>query len=262
LFVSTVSVLAARALIGEPDFSTWGWRVPFLVSIVLVVVSYYMRMRLEESPIFSALKRSGRTSASPIRESFATWDRLRVALAVLLGISAGQAVLAYTSQVYVLFFLQRTLKVPTDTTYVVMAVALFFVAPVFLAVGALSDRVGRKRLMMAGNLLGALIFYPVYRGLAHFANPLNTPMLAFLLFVQMLPIAIVFGPFAAYTVETFPARIRYTSVSVPYHIGNGWFGGFLPLIASAIVARTQNTFSWLLYPIAVLVMSVIVGSLF
>jgi MFS family permease len=181
---------------------------------------------------------------------------------VLLGISAGQAVLAYTSQVYVLFFLQRTLKVPTDTTYVVMAVALFFVAPVFLAVAALSDRVGRKRLMMAGNLLGALIFYPVYRGLAHFADPLNTPMLAFLLFVQMLPIAIVFGPFAAYTVETFPARIRYTSVSVPYHIGNGWFGGFLPLIASAIVARTQNTFSWLLYPIAVLVMSVIVGSLF
>jgi len=262
LFVSTVSVLAARALIGEPAFSTWGWRVPFLVSIVLVVVSYYMRKRLEESPIFSALKRSGRTSPSPIRESFATWDRLRVALAVLLGISAGQAVLAYTSQVYVLFFLQRTLKVPTDTTYVVMAVALFFVAPVFLAVGALSDRVGRKRLMMAGNLLGALIFYPVYRGLAHFANPLNTPMLAFLLFVQMLPIAIVFGPFAAYTVETFPARIRYTSVSVPYHIGNGWFGGFLPLIASAIVARTQNTFSWLLYPIAVLVMSVIVGSLF
>jgi len=262
LFVSTVSVLAARALIGEPDFSTWGWRVPFLVSIVLVVVSYYMRMRLEESPIFSALKRSGRTSPSPIRESFATWDRLRVALAVLLGISAGQAVLAYTSQVYVLFFLQRTLKVPTDTTYVVMAVALFFVAPVFLAVGALSDRVGRKRLMMAGNLLGALIFYPVYRGLAHFANPLNTPMLAFLLFVQMLPIAIVFGPFAAYTVETFPARIRYTSVSVPYHIGNGWFGGFLPLIASAIVARTQDMYSWLLYPIGVLIVSVVVGTLF
>jgi hypothetical protein len=116
--------------------------------------------------------------------------------------------------------------------------------------------------MMAGNLLGALTFYPIYRGLAHYADPLNAPMLAVLLFLQMLPIAIVFGPFAAYTVETFPARIRYTSVSVPYHIGNGWFGGFLPLIASAIVARTQDMYSWLLYPIGVLIVSVIVGTLF
>jgi MFS family permease len=262
ILASTMSVLGTRRLFGDAAFNAWAWRVPFLVSVLLVGVSYYMRSRLSESPIFTALKASGRVSTAPIRDSFGTWQRWKASLIVLFGLAAGQAVLAYSTQVYVLFFLQRTLKLPADVCYIAMAWALLFDIPIIIGIGALSDRVGRKPLMMAGLLLGALTLYPIYRGMAHYANPLDTRMLALFILLQMLPIAIVFGPFAAYLVETFPARIRYTSVSLPYHIGNGWFGGFLPLIASAIVARTGSMYAWLLYPISVLVMSFVVGSVF
>jgi len=179
---------------------------------------------------------------------------------VLFGISAGQGVLSYTSQVYVLYFLQRVLNVPLGTSYAVIAGALLLLLPVIVLAGAVSDRVGRKPLMMTGIMSGALTLYPIYRGMAYFANPVQPGALTLLVFLQMVPLAIVFGPYAAFLVETFPARIRYTSMSLPYNIGNGWFGGFLPLIATAIVNRTGDRFSWLAYPVGVLVMTLAVGT--
>ena len=262
LFASTVVVLATRDLAGESAFTAWAWRIPFLLSLVLVAVSYYIRVRLDESPVFLALKAAGHTSAAPLRDSFGTWERWRVFLVVLFGAAAGQAVLAYASQVYVLFFLQRALEVPLRTSYVAMAYALLLLLPLFVIFGALSDRVGRKPVMLAGNLLAVLAFYPIYRAMAAAAAPPKLGVLTLLVFLQMVPLVLAYAPFAAYLVETFPARIRYTSVSLPYHLGNGWFGGFLPLIATAIVVRTGNIYAWLVYPIAVTLMTVIVGSIF
>jgi MFS family permease len=260
ILASTAIVAATQRLAGDTAFAAWAWRVPFILSLVLVAVSYDMRRRLVESPIFTALKASGRTSRAPIRESFGTWERWKVFFVLLFGISAGQAVLSYTSQVYVLFFLQRTLHVPLATCYAVLAGALTLTAPVIVFAGAWSDRIGRKPLMVAGNLLGAVSLYPIYRAIAQVSNPPQPGVLTVLVFLQMLPLAIVFGPYAAFLVESFPARIRYSSISLPFHVGNGWFGGFLPLIASAIVARSGNVLSWLVYPILVLAVTSVVGA--
>jgi MFS family permease len=262
ILASTAVVAATQRLAGDAAFAAWAWRVPFLLSVLLVAVSYDMRRRLVESPIFVALKASGRTSVAPIRDSFGTWERWRLFFVLLFGVSAGQAVLSYTSQVYVLFFLQRTLHVPLATCYAVLAGALTLTAPVMVLTGAWSDRIGRKPLIVAANVLGAVSLYPVYRMIAQYANPPQPAALTLLVFLQMLPLGIVFGPYAAFLVESFPARIRYSSISLPYHIGNGWFGGFLPLIASAIVARSGNMFSWLAYPILVLAITCVVGALF
>jgi MFS family permease len=260
LFASSMIVLAARRMFGEPAFSDWGWRVPFLISLVFVAISYYIRVRLEESPIFAALKAQGRTSLSPIRDSYATPERWRLFAIILFGVTAGQAVLAQTTQVYVLFFLQRVLKVPPDDSYRIVAGALLLAMPLFPALGALSDRVGRKPLMSAGNLLAVVALYPIYRGLAAYADPLRPVMLTLLVFAQMVPFVILYAPLAAYLVEAFPASIRYTSISLPYNLGNGWFGGFLPLIATALVARTGNAFAWLGYPIAIALVTFVVGT--
>jgi MFS family permease len=262
ILASTVTVLATQRFAGEQAFTAGAWRIPFLLSVLLVGVSYYMRRRLTESPIFTALKSRGETSSAPIAESFGSLSRWRLPLVILFGVAAGQAVLSYTSQVYILFFLQRTLKLPAATCYAVLAGALALCIPVIILVGAVSDRVGRKWLMIAGNGLGALTLYPLYRAITAYSNPVQPGMLTLLVFLQMLPLAIVFGPYAAFLVEAFPARIRYTSISLPFHIGNGWFGGFLPLIASAIVTRTGEPLSWLAYPITVLVVTCIVGGVF
>jgi MFS family permease len=260
ILVSTAMVLGVRTATGEAEFTAWAWRVPFLISVLLVGVAYYARTRLEESPIFAALQASGKTSRAPIRESIGSWERWKLWLIVLFGISAGQGVLSYTSQVYVLYFLQRVLNVPLATSYAAIAGALLLLLPVVVLAGAVSDRVGRKPLMMAGVMLGALTLYPIYRGIAYFANPMQPGALTLLVFLQMVPLAIVFGPYAAFLVETFPARIRYTAMSLPFNIGNGWFGGFLPLIATAIVNRTGDRFAWLVYPVGVLIMTLAVGT--
>jgi MFS family permease len=249
-------------LAGEAAFTAWAWRVPFLLSVLLVAVSYYMRRRLAESPIFSALKASGGTTETPIRESFGTWERWKLPLVILFGLGAGQAVLAFTTQVHILFFRQRTVRVPPATSYAVIAAALALTAPVIVLIGALSDRIGRKWIMIAGNVLGAITLYPLFRAIMHYANPVQPVMLTVVVFLGMVLLAMVFGPYAAFLVEAFPARIRYTSISLPYHIANGYFGGFLPLIASAIVARTGDPLSWLAYPISVLIVTSIVGSIF
>ena len=262
LFASSVIVLATRRTLGEPTFSDWGWRVPFLISLVFVAISYYIRVRLEESPIFAALKRQGKTSRSPIRESYATPERWRLFAVVLFGVTAGQAVLATTTQVYVLFFLQRVLEVPPDDSYRIVAGALLLAMPMFPLLGTLSDRIGRKPMMVAGNLLAVVALYPIYRTMAAYADPVRPVALTLLTFAQMVPFVILYAPLAAYLVEAFPAHIRYTSISLPYNLGNGWFGGFLPLIATALVARTGSPFAWLAYPIGVALVTCIVGARF
>ncbi len=262
LFISLVVILVVRRAVGEEAFKIWGWRIPFLLSIVLVAMSYYIRVRLRESPLFTRLKDARKTSVAPIQESFGSWPKWKIFLLVLFGATAGQAVVWYTGQFYALFFLQTVLKVPLGTAYIIVAIALLLGAPLFVFFGSLSDRIGRKQIMMAGNLLAALSYYPIYHAMRMFSEPVNAPMLVALVFIQVVFVTMVYGPIAAFLVEAFPAKIRYTSLSLPYHFGNGWFGGFLPLISTAIVSRTGNIYAGLAYPILVALMTFAVGSLY
>jgi len=262
LFVSLVVILVVRAAVGEEAFKQWGWRIPFLLSILLVAMSYYVRVRLKESPLFTRLKETGNTSTAPIRDSFGTWSKWKIFFLVLFGATAGQAVVWYTGQFYALFFLQTVLKVPLGTAYMIVAVALLIGAPLFVFWGAVSDRIGRKKIMMAGNLLAALSYYPIYQAMKAYSSPVNVVVLTLLVLIQVVFVTMVYGPIAAFLVESFPARIRYTSMSLPYHFGNGWFGGFLPLISTALVARTGNIYAGLIYPVVVALLTFVVGSLF
>jgi MFS family permease len=262
LFASSAIVLAIRGALGAPAFSDWGWRVPFLISLVFVGISYYIRVRLEESPVFVALREQGKLSRAPIRESYATKDRWRLFAIILFGVTAGQAVLATTTQVYVLFFLQRVLQVPSEDSYRIVAGALLLVMPLFPLLGALSDRIGRKRMMIAGNVLAVLLLYPIYSAIAANADPVRPVVLTLLVFAQMVPFVILYAPLAAFLVEAFPPNVRYTSISLPYNLGNGWFGGFLPLIATSLVAWTGNRLAWLAYPLGIALVTAIVGWLF
>jgi MFS family permease len=262
LFVSLLVILIVRGMVGEEAFKQWGWRIPFLLSVFLVAMSYYVRVRLKESPLFTKLKETGETSLSPIKDSFGNMAGWKVFLLVLFGATAGQAVVWYTGQFYALFFLQTVLKVPLGTAYMIVAVALLLGAPLFVFWGSLSDRIGRKKIMMAGNLLAALSYFPIYLAMKVYSSPVNTVMLTLLVLIQVVFVTMVYGPIAAFLVETFPARIRYTSLSLPYHFGNGWFGGFLPLISTALVARTGNIYAGLIYPIVVALLTFVVGSLF
>ncbi|HET6761586.1 MAG TPA: MFS transporter [Gemmatimonadaceae bacterium] len=261
LFLSLAVILLVRAAVGEEAFRVWGWRIPFVLSLFLVGISYYIRMRLRESPLFTVLKESGKTSQAPIQESFGTWARWKVFLVVLFGATAGQAVVWYTGQFYALLFLQTVLKVPLVTSYVIVAVALILAAPLFIFFGSLSDRIGRKKIMMAGNLLAAVLYVPIYYAMKIYSNPVNPVALTALVFIQVVFVTMVYGHIAAFLVEAFPARIRYTSLSLPYHFGNGWFGGFLPIIATGLVARTGNIYAGLAFPIVVALITVVVGSI-
>ncbi|MGH7652304.1 MAG: MFS transporter [Gemmatimonadaceae bacterium] len=261
LFVSLAAILIVRWLVGEDAFKAWGWRVPFIASLLLVGISYYIRMRLRESPLFSILKDTGRTSRAPIKESFGSWPRWKIFLTVLFGAAAGQAVVWYTGQFYALLFIQTVLKVPLVTSYVCVAIALILGAPLFVVFGALSDRIGRKKIMMAGNLLAAILYVPIYHAMKFYSSPVNAVALTLLVFVQVVFVTMVYGPIAAFLVEAFPAKIRYTSLSLPYHFGNGWFGGFLPIIATGLVARTGNIYAGLAFPIIVALLTFVVGSL-
>ena len=261
LFISLAVILIVRGVIGEDAFKAWGWRIPFILSLLLLAISYYIRVRLRESPLFAALKESGRTSTAPIRESFGHWAGWKVFLAVLFGATAGQAVVWYTGQFYALLFLQTVLKVPLVTSYLVVAVALALGTPGFVFFGSLSDRIGRKKIMMAGNLLAAILYVPIYHAMKAYSSPVNAVMLTLLVLIQVILVTMVYGPIAAFLVEAFPAKIRYTSMSLPYHFGNGWFGGFLPIIATSLVARTGNIYAGLAFPIVVALITFVVGSL-
>ena len=265
LFLSLGVILLTRLTLGEAAFKEWGWRIPFLLSVLLVAMSYYIRMRLKESPLFAGMKAIGKTSKKPLAETFRNPENRKIMILALLGATAGQAVVWYTGQFYSLFFLQTALKVNFVTANIIVAIALAAGTPFFLVFGHLSDRIGRKKIMMTGCLIAAITYYPIYRGMAHYAgsgaNP-NIAMLALLIFIQVIYVTMVYGPIAAFLVELFPTRIRYTSMSIPYHFGNGWFGGLTPFIATYIVTVTGNIFAGLIYPIAVALMTVIIGSIY
>jgi len=298
LFVSLIVILLTQQSMSKEDFSAYGWRIPFLISIVLVMISLYIRLKMKESPIFAQLKSAGMTSTQPLKDAFTKWSNLKLVLISLFGATAGQGVVWYTGQFYALFYMQTILKVNVKTANIIVAVALLIGMPFFTVVGALSDRIGRKWLIMAGCLLAVLTYIPIYQAMERAAgnnvvtvrssrnkvtgaisltamttdptgalvpvkeapNP-NVPMLVFLIFIQVLYVCLVYGPIAAYLIEAFPAKIRYTSLSLPYHIGNGVFGGLLPLIGLSSVAATGNIYAGLYYPMAVAAVTFVVGSL-
>jgi len=308
LFLSLAVILIVQNAMSRAAFSAWGWRVPFLISIALVGISLYIRLRMRESPIFEHIKAAGMTSARPLREAFTQWTNLRRVLISLFGATAGQGVIWYTGQFYALFYLQTILNVHAISANYIIAIALVFGMPFFVVFGALSDRVGRKKIMMAGCLIAVISYLPIYRAMQAAAgsdvvtavsqrNPVTgaillTPMtrvgdqlqparqalpyidfgtfirapaawsLIALVFIQVLFVTMVYGPIAAYLVEAFPARIRYTALSLPYHIGNGVFGGLLPLIGLWSVASTGNIYAGLYYPMAVAASTFVVGSIF
>jgi MFS family permease len=265
LFVSLGVILAVKKMMSDADFKAWGWRVPFLLSIVLVMISLWIRMTLKESPLFASIKAQGKASVSPLRESFGNWANLRIVLLVLFGATAGQGIVWYTGQFYALSFLQTVLKIDLATASIIVAVALLLAMPFFVIFGALSDRIGRLKIMMAGNLIAALTYLPIYHAMKdHAGDPKspNMPILIGLVFIQVIYVTMVYGPIAAFLIESFPAKIRYTSFSLPYHLGNGWFGGTLPLIASLLVARTHNIYAGLYWVVGVALMTFIVGSIF
>ena len=262
LFVSLGVITIVRLAMEDGAFKAWGWRIPFLLSVLLVGLSLYIRLRLKESPLFTRLKAAGKTSKAPITDSLGSGRNWRLMLLALFGATAGQGVVWYTGQFYALYFLQNTLKVDFLTSNIVVSVALLLATPFFVVFGALSDRIGRKKVMMAGNLLAVLTWIPIYKGMVAAADPPNTVLLVGLVFLQVLWVTMVYGPIAAFLVELFPAKIRYTSLSLPYHLGNGVFGGLTPLLGTWIVARTGDVLSGLYYPMAVAAVTFVVGSLF
>ena len=298
LFVSLIVILVTQSSMSKEDFSNYGWRIPFLISIVLVAISLYIRLKMKESPIFSQLKSAGMTSLAPLKESFARWENLKRVLISLFGATAGQGVVWYAGQFYALFYMQVILKVNARTANIIIAIALLLAMPFFTVFGALSDRIGRKKIIMLGCLLAVLTYYPIYHGMqsaagnnvvsvssvrnkvtgaitltpqttdpsgklvaAKEAPSPNMPMLVLLVFVQVIYVCMVYGPIAAYLVEAFPAKIRYSSLSLPYHIGNGVFGGLLPLIGLSTCAATGNIYAGLWYPMTIASITFVVGSL-
>jgi MFS family permease len=273
LLVSIAVIVSTRVSLGDQSFKEWGWRIPFLLSIVLVAFSYVLRSKMQESPLFQKLKASGNSSKQPLRDTFMDRPNRRLILLALFGATAGQGVIWYTGQFYALYFLQTVLKVDFLTSNYIVGAALVAATPFFIVFGWLSDRVGRKPIMFTGLLLGILCYYPIYKGMASASgfdqlvpggvatNP-NVGLLTCLVFLQVFFVTMVYGPIAAFLVELFPTKVRYTSLSVPYHVGNGIFGGLVPLIATSLVATTGNIFAGLIYPISIATITLIVGGLF
>ena len=259
LALAYLVITLTRVSMPAAQFNSIGWRIPFFLSAILVAMAIYIRLKLRETPLFSRLKAEGRSSTSPFLDSLGSGKNWGLILLALFGFTAGEAVVWYTGQFYSISWLQTAMKVDFVSANIVGISALLAGTPLFLVFGHLSDKIGRKPIMMAGFILAAVTYYPIYQAMAMFAKPVNLAMLSLLVFVQMIYVTMVYAPIAAFLVEFFPARIRYTSMSVPYHLGNGWFGGFLPLIATSVVAGTGNLFAGLLFPIGVALMSFIVA---
>jgi MFS family permease len=262
LIVSLGVVLGFRRWLGQAAFEAWGWRLPFLLSVALVVLSYAIRRRMEESPLFARMKAAGRLSANPLKESFATRENVRAVLLALFGFVAGHAVVWYAGHFYILFFLQRVAKLEFVAANSLVTWALVASAPLYVGWGAWSDRVGRKPIVMAGCLLGAVGFWPIYHGLVAAAEAKNDALLFALVLIQMSFGTMTYGPLAAWLVELFPTRIRYTALSLPYHLGIGVLGGLTPFVATKLVAVTGDPFAGLWYPIAFAALAFVVGTLF
>lgn len=261
LFVSLGVILVTRSYMGEESFKEWGWRIPFVLSIVLVVFSFYIRRKMSESPVFAQMKASGKASTSPLRDSFMNPANRKLVLIALFGATAGQGVVWYTGQFYALYYLQTVLKVDFALASKIIAISLLLATPFFVFFGWLSDRIGRKKIMLGGMLIAALTYIPIYQAMASAAEAGSSGLLVFLCFIQVIYVTMVYGPIAAFLVELFPTNIRYTSMSLPYHIGNGVFGGLVPLIGTALVASTGNNYAGLYYPIAVALLTVLIGGL-
>ena len=300
LFVSLMVILGTQQAMSPDDFKSWGWRIPFLASIILVTISLYIRLKMKESPIFAELKSTGMTSTQPLKDAFTKPENLKRVLISLFGATAGQGVIWYTGQFYVLLvFLQTILKINPKLANIIVAIALLLGMPFFTIFGALSDKIGRKWLMMAACLLAVLTYLPIYHAMQQAAgnnvqtlssvrdkvtgapkltaltiddtgkavpakepaNP-NVPLLVLLVFIQVIYVTMIYGPIAAYLVEAFPAKIRYTSLSLPYHIGNGVFGGLVPLIGVYLCESTHNIYAGLYYPMIVAGVTLVVGTLF
>jgi MFS family permease len=373
LFLSLLVILGTRTAIGEEQFAEWGWRIPFLVSVFLLGISVWIRLSMNESPAFQRMKEEGKISKAPLSEAFGQWRNLKIVLLALVGLTAGQAVVWYTGQFYALFFLTQTLKVDGPTANILIAASLLIGTPFFIVFGSWSDKIGRKKIIMAGCLLAALTYFPLFKALTHYANPaletaqmnapvvvvadpaecqfqfnptgtkkftsscdiakaklaaasvnykneaapagttavikvgdkelisysavglpkeeatakdkqftsdlkaligeagypakadpaqVNKPMVLVILVILVLYVTMVYGPIAAMLVEMFPTRIRYTSMSLPYHIGNGWFGGLLPTTAFALVAYQGDIYYGLWYPIVIALFTFVIGTLF
>ena len=355
-FLALMVILGCRVGMDAKDFAQWGWRVPFLVSLILLMFSVYIRLKLNESPVFLKIKSEGKTSKAPLTESFGNWSNGKIVLLALLGATAGQGVVWYTGQFYALFFLTITLKLDYQSAYLLIAISLIIGTPFFIFFGWLSDKIGRKKIIMVGCLLAICTYFPLFKALTHYVNPqleaataktpitmaardcnfhifvgpwskftdcdkakdfltkqgisftstdlpaggtdsvvtkvgdvelkgfdakayaealkaagyppsadksqVNWVMTELIIVIMVLYVTMVYGPIAAFLVELFPARIRYTSMSLPYHIGNGWFGGMLPLLATAMVAASGDIYYGLWYPIVVAAMTLVLGTLF
>jgi len=259
LLVSLGVILSIRLTLGEQAFNDWGWRIPFLISILMVGAGLYVRWKMKETPLFAGLKEMGKTSLSPLKDSLTSRRNWRLMLTALFGAVAGEAVIWYTAQFYSLYFLQTILKVNFVTSSTIMLVAVAIGTPFFVFFGWLSDKVGRRKILMLGFLLAAVTFYPIYLGIAAFSHPLNFPVVVALVVLQLIYASMAYGPLAAFLVELFPAKIRYTSLSLPYHIANGEFGGFTPLIATSIVKVTGNIFAGLSWPISIAALTLVVS---
>ncbi len=313
LFISLAVILIVQNTMSPEQFAgkaegIAGWRIPFLISIFLVAISLYIRLRMKESPIFEHVKSAGMTSANPLVEAFTKWENLKIVLISLFGATAGQGVVWYTGQFYALFYMQSILNVNTTSATYIIAIALLMGMPFFVFFGWLSDRIGRKWIIMAGLLLAVITYLPIYKAMQSVAGSnvvtatseankatgaikltpksidangvsINSPKvlpyttfgelisnstvwnMILLIFIQVLWVTMVYGPIAAFLVEAFPAKIRYTALSLPYHIGNGVFGGLLPLIGLSIIASTGNIYAGLYYPMIVAGITFVVGSL-
>jgi len=287
LLLALAVIFFFRTTMTTDDFANFGWRIPFLLSAILVVLALYIRLRLQETPLFARLKEQGKSTTSPWRESFGNAKNRNLILLALFGATAGQAVVWYQGQFQALFFLGTNLGVRFQDAYLIVGTAIVLATPFFYFFGRLSDQVGRKRVILAGCLIAAISYFPIYTLMTQFAHPqgiLSTsgatagkfvdaagavtiaqpeilPLIA-LVWIQVVFVTMVYGPIAAFLVEFFPARIRYTSLSIPYHFGNGWFGGFLPLIAASLLAATGNLYAGLIYPITVALITVVIGGLY
>ena len=260
IVLALLVILICRLGFGSEVFAEWGWRVPFLISAVLVVLSIYIRMKLEESPLYARLKEEGKASKNPALESFSSGRNWGLILIALFGATAPEGVVWYTGQFYALFYMTTVLKIDFVTVYIIMMVALTLAAPFFVVFGALSDRIGRRNIMTLGFALAVVSYWPVFTWLGTFKD--NPLILGVLVFYMVILVTMVYGPIAAFLVELFPARIRYTSMSLPYHVGNGVFGGLVPAAGASIAALTGIALGGLLYPMAIAALGVVVSLTF